>query len=244
MKTIILCCLLMMTLFGCEDTENPKISETEKPKIEKPVFQDIFPEFEPEPEINPEDLVTGFSKCRPYYVLIIKANRYYWGHDDYIAATMAQMYTESACDRFAKSWVGAEGLLQFMPRTAAGLQLTAKCDIGINADPYNLKWITMAGVCYNKYLYNRNYEFPLVCDRYAAAMSAYNGGQKYVNVKREKCSGGCDATKWFNNVEYMATRRKPSNEHENRQYPHRVLKKFTPKFIESGYIGKDLCIGR
>lgn len=241
MKRILICCLLLVALVGCEETPTPKIGEVLSPVIQE-VFQDIA--VKPEIEIDPIDLLTGFVKCKPYYLLVIKANRYYWGHDDYVAATMAQMYTESACDRFAKSPVGAEGLMQVMPRTAIDIQNRLNCKTGVDhIDPYNIKWVIMSGVCYNEYLYGRNFEFPHICDRYAATMAGYNGGQGHVNSKRRKCNGKCDPTKYFNNVEFMSANRNSSNEQENREYPHKVLVKFTPKFLQFGYTGKDLCRG-
>jgi hypothetical protein len=200
----------------------------------------VEPEPEPEPEIV-EVEPTNYLNCKPYYLLVTKANRYYWGTDDYIAASMAQMFTESACNRYAESHAGAQGLNQFMPNTGKHLEEFAKCGIGVDYDPFHLKWITYAGVCYNKFLYESNTTFQAGCERYASAMSAYNGGNRWVSRKQNKCKGDCDKSLWFGHVEYMPTVRTKANERENRNYPRKVLIKFTPKFIEAGYRGIDLC---
>lgn len=106
---------------------------------------------------------------------------------------VAQMYQESRFDPNAKSWAGARGLMQVMPRTAK--QLGVK-DI---KDP---KQSVEAGVRYLDWLRDRfDAELP-VKDRMWFTLAAYNAGAGHVHdaqtLARQK---GWQSNRWFDNVE-------------------------------------------
>ena len=61
----------------------------------------------------------------------------------------AQSIAESDLNKDAKSWVGARGLMQVMPRTYKDIQKKVP-NLGSINDP---KWNIAAGVYYNKYLF-------------------------------------------------------------------------------------------
>lgn len=106
----------------------------------------------------------------------------------------AQMYQESHFDPNAKSWVGAQGLLQVMPATAKELKVDNV------ADPENG---IRAGV---KLLerYAKLFTSPEVKekDRMRFALAAYNCGPGHVHDARRLASDlKLNPNKWFGNVE-------------------------------------------
>jgi len=106
---------------------------------------------------------------------------------------IAQMYQESRFNPAAKSWAGARGLMQVMPRTAK--------ELGINnlKDP---KQSIKAGVKYLSWLRDRfEPELP-VKDRMWFALAAYNAGTGHVRDARILArKQGWTASRWFGNVE-------------------------------------------
>ena len=108
---------------------------------------------------------------------------------------LAQMYQESRFDPKRKSWVGAEGLLQVMPRTADAHGFKGR-DL---SDP---ETGIEAGVVYLDWLRDR---FPSdldVRDRIWFALASYNAGLGHVrdaqSLARQK---GWNPDKWFGNVD-------------------------------------------
>ncbi|MCC6807165.1 MAG: transporter substrate-binding domain-containing protein [Deltaproteobacteria bacterium] len=106
---------------------------------------------------------------------------------------VAQMYAESRFDPAAKSWVGAVGLMQVMPRTAASLgfaKLTQPEDQ------------VHAGVRYMADLLKRIDPAMELRQRLRFALAAYNAGLGHVLDARELArQRGLDQSRWFDNVE-------------------------------------------
>lgn len=105
----------------------------------------------------------------------------------------AQMYEESRFDPAARSWVGAIGLMQVMPRTASELGL------GDVSDPQTG---IHAGVKYMGWTRDRfEPELP-VQDRAWFALAAYNAGYGHVqDARRLAKERKLDPDRWFGNVE-------------------------------------------
>jgi membrane-bound lytic murein transglycosylase F len=106
----------------------------------------------------------------------------------------SQMYQESRFDPNAKSWVGAKGLMQVMPRTAEELKVpnVEQPDNGI-----------LAGV---KLMarYSNYFNSPEISarDRIRFALASYNCGPGHVYDARELANQmGLNPNKWFNHVE-------------------------------------------
>ena len=106
----------------------------------------------------------------------------------------SQMYQESRFDPNAKSWVGAKGLMQVMPRTAEELKVpnVEQPDNGI-----------LAGV---KLMarYSNFFNSPEISakDRIRFALAAYNCGPGHIYDARQLASQmGLNPNKWFNHVE-------------------------------------------
>ena len=105
----------------------------------------------------------------------------------------AQMYQESRFNPSAKSWVGARGLLQVMPRTGEEFGFTNLEDpeTGLHA-----------GIKYMQWVQNRfDHELP-VKDRMWFTLAAYNAGVGHVrDARRLARRKGWNPNRWFNNVE-------------------------------------------
>lgn len=105
----------------------------------------------------------------------------------------AQAYVESHFDPKAKSWVGAKGLFQVMPRTGLSMGFT---------DLENPSIGTHAGIKYMRRLVDRLDPKIALKDRIRFALAAYNAGLGHVyDAQRLAQQKGWDRNKWFGNVE-------------------------------------------
>jgi membrane-bound lytic murein transglycosylase F len=117
---------------------------------------------------------------------------------------LAQMFQESRFDPHAKSWVGAQGLMQVMPGTAKDLNVA---DVTIPEQG------VLAGV---KLLarYAKLFDSPQIKekDRLRFALAAYNCGPGHIyDAQRLALDLKLDPNKWFKNVEQaMLLLSKPS----------------------------------
>ena len=106
---------------------------------------------------------------------------------------VAQMYQESRFDPGARSWAGAVGLLQVLPRTAKGIgfENISKPEDGIHAGVKYLDWVR------NRF----GTELP-VQDRTWFTLAAYNAGYGHVlDARRLARKLGLNPDRWFNHVE-------------------------------------------
>lgn len=105
----------------------------------------------------------------------------------------AQMYQESRFDPKAKSWAGAQGLMQVMPRTAR--------ELGVK-DLRNPEKGIEAGVRYLAWLRDRFEPELSVKDRMWFALASYNAGAGHVrDARRLAKRQGWESNRWFDNVE-------------------------------------------
>ena len=105
----------------------------------------------------------------------------------------SQMYQESRFDPDAKSWAGALGLLQVLPRTAKefGYQKLREPEQGLQAGLHYLDWLK-----------DRFEDDLSVQDRMWFALASYNAGVGHVrDARRLAKKMGWDSNHWFNNVE-------------------------------------------
>lgn len=130
------------------------------------------------------------SALTPYDDLVRKFAAKY-GFDWHLIA--AQMYQESRFDPQAKSWTGARGLMQILPRTAAqfGFKNLLEPATGIEA-----------GVRYLAWLRDRFESELSVQARTWFALAAYNAGLGHVRDARRLARRlDLDPNRWFGNVE-------------------------------------------
>ena len=105
----------------------------------------------------------------------------------------AQMYQESRFDPDAKSFAGAEGLMQVMPRTAKfmGFDQLKRPEDGIHAGIKYLDWV------------RNRFEGSLpFSERIWFTLAAYNAGHGHVqDARRLARQKGWDADRWFDHTE-------------------------------------------
>lgn len=168
-----------------------------------------------------------------YRAELVRSARVVWGLNAPIAVFAAQVHTESWWRNDTVSHVGAQGLAQFMPATARWLPQVAP-ETGKPA-PFNPGWSLRALCTYDKWLWDRtggvnDYE------RMAFTLSAYNGGQGWVNRDKAKARKlGGDASRWFGHVENVNAGRSRAAFAENRQYPRRILRERQQAYVRAGW---------
>jgi membrane-bound lytic murein transglycosylase F len=135
-------------------------------------------------DLNPDGTISPYDS-------LVKVYAEQYGFD--WRMIVAQMYQESRFDPQAKSWAGAKGLMQVMPRTAEELELTGLDDpeTGVHA-----------GVKYMEWVRDRFEQELDVQDRMWFALAAYNAGAGHIkDARRLSRQKGWNPNRWFNNVE-------------------------------------------
>jgi soluble lytic murein transglycosylase-like protein len=158
-----------------------------------------------------------------YRSLIIRAARSSaWGMAAPVAVLAAQIHQESRGDERARSPVGAMGLCQIMPSTAAWLAETHP-ELG-RPDSLNPAWAVRAMCAYDRWIWERVRGAASGCDRWAMTLSAYNGGLGWVVKKRAAAARlGLEPGAWWDQVEAVEVGRATANERENRGYSRLIL---------------------
>ncbi|WP_222425860.1 hypothetical protein [Vreelandella titanicae] len=94
---------------------------------------------------------------------------------------------------------------------------------------------------YNRWHWQRLRSAADECQRWAFALSAYNGGLGWVNRDRRLASAaGDDAGVWFGSVEKY-TARAGWALRENRHYVSHILLTLTPRYERAGWQGGAPC---
>ena len=134
--------------------------------------------------------LTDSTRLSPYDDIIKPLAAQY--HFDW-RMLVSQMYQESKFNPKAKSFAGALGLFQVMPRTAQELGVTL---------PLTPETGIYAGVSYMDWTRDRFEKTLPLDERLWFALAAYNAGFGHVNdARRLARQQGWDGNKWFNNVE-------------------------------------------
>ncbi|MHA7915513.1 transglycosylase SLT domain-containing protein [Alloalcanivorax xenomutans] len=196
-------------------------------------------------------MVLLVSACQPAYAdavprealqyqrLLTRSAHAHWGLDAPIATLAAQVHQESAWRSDAKSWAGAEGLAQFMPGTSDWFAALYPEHLG-DRQPYNPSWALQALVLYDRWLYDRIHATH-VCDRWAMTLASYNGGLGWIlRDKRLASAKGADPLAWFDSVERFNAGRSAAAFRENRDYPRRILLRWSPLYERAGW-GTGVC---
>lgn len=151
-----------------------------------------------------------------------------WGLNAPIAALAAQLHQESGWNPQAISRVGASGLAQFMPSTAAwwcklNRMSAAQCQ------PTNAVWAIRALVGYDRWLYERTPIRYDLRDRLWVALRAYNGGLGHWQAEAAS-SGLAEPTRAQVDAMCGHGRRAAAHCAENLGYPHRILVVLQPLY--------------
>ncbi|MFG4279189.1 transglycosylase SLT domain-containing protein, partial [Pseudomonas aeruginosa] len=173
------------------------------------------------------------TAAEQYRRTLVRSAHAEWGLSAPIATFAAQVHQESRWRADARSPVGAQGLAQFMPGTAEWIAGLYPAALGTN-QPFNPGWALRALVTYDRWLYDRN-QASSECDRWAFVLSAYNGGQGWVNRDRRLASAsGADQLAWFDSVERFNAGRSAANFRENRNYPRLILLRYERIYLQWG----------
>jgi membrane-bound lytic murein transglycosylase MltF len=160
-----------------------------------------------------------------------------FGNLDATARIAAQVHQESLWNPTAAS-AYAQGLTQFTPSTAEWIP--SVCPGLGPPDVWDPNWSMRAAVCYDRWLLRRVAGAD-DCQRWAFALSAYNGGLTWVN--RDKALAeqhGRDPLFWFDHVEHHSRRARWAIT-ENRGYVRRILHTLEPLYLAAGWPGRSVC---
>lgn len=172
------------------------------------------------------------ARAFKYQSTLTRNARMVWGINAPVAMLGAQVEQESGWNEQAKSSAGAQGLGQFMPSTADWID-DAYPDLGA-AQPFNPDWALRALIQYDKHLFDR-IEGATDCDRHAFALSAYNGGLKWVQRDQALATASKrDANRYWGEVEIFNSGRTAAAWVENRGYPKRIIQVLQPKYLAWG----------
>lgn len=169
-----------------------------------------------------------------YRPLVARYAAFYFGLPAPVGLGLAQVAQESGFNRLAKSRTGALGSRQFMPATWAW----AAPAVGLPADakPTDPEAAERAGWWYMRHLYDRA-KYQRECDRWGAALSAYNGGSGWEQKRRGRAP---DPQDFWGSVRFINPGIAPANQRENEEYPYRIVYRLQPRFIGIG--DQKVCI--
>lgn len=115
----------------------------------------------------------------------------------------AQAYQESGIDQSVRSPVGAVGVMQVLPTTAAGSPISIR-----NVDT-SVENNIHAGVKYLRFMVDDYFADPAISplDRHLLAFAGYNAGPNRIDrLRRKAAQQGLNPNKWFQNVEVVVAR--------------------------------------
>lgn len=162
---------------------------------------------------------------------VIRQARLEYGMDAPVAALAGQIEQESGWNEAARSPVGALGIAQFMPLTAADLARS----LGGEAQPLNAAWALRAHANYMRTLAN-GIRYRTECDTFAAALSSYNGGLGWHNKRRALA---LDPEDFWYSVRLVNPGITAANQQENEDYPQRIIYQRQPKYLTWG---RGVCL--
>lgn len=140
--------------------------------------------------IIPTTVLAGdFSRYREvnqYDLYFHKYSKRYFGPAFNWLHFKAQAVAESNLNEDAKSAVGAEGLMQIMPRTYEEILRRNKT---IKGSVYQPKWNIASGIWYNRDIWNRWSPKRTFQDKLDFMFSSYNAGRGHIINAQKKCNG-------------------------------------------------------
>lgn len=176
-------------------------------------------------------------EAQAYRLTLKREAQQAWGLQAPVATFAAQVHQESRWRTDATSPVGAQGMAQFMPQTAAWWCLRTS---DAACQPTNPTWALRALVGYDKFLFERLKAVD-DCNRMAFTLSAYNGGLGWVYRDRAQASTkGVDPLVYFDAVEHVNAGRSAAAFTENRHYPRAILHRLTPLYQAANW-GRGVC---
>lgn len=152
-----------------------------------------------------------------------------------LSALAAQLQQESAYNPDAVSWVGARGLAQMMPTTAAGL--ARQYPELAPAREFDPRWALLAQSVLMRDLYRASLPAASYCQAYAMATASYNQGPGW--TKRQRAAAR-DPDRYFDSAELVNPGKSPANYRETFNYVRRILLTLEPIYVAAGF-GRGAC---
>jgi soluble lytic murein transglycosylase-like protein len=180
------------------------------------------------------DFGNAYARGFLYRATLNVAARRAFGDAAPVALLAAQIHAESAWQESVQSSAGALGMAQFMPATAQ-LMATRYPELG-PVDRTDAVWSLSAQALHMRELFDLYPQAYTSCDRWAFALSAYNGGPKQLNKERALAA---DRNVWLK-VAPQRTRSQAAW-NENRAYVRTILYRLHPQYLKRGYAGVDVC---
>jgi len=172
--------------------------------------------------------------AQQYQRELVRSAQYVFGLNAPVAVLAAQVHQESGWDTNARS-AYASGLAQFTPATAKDMARLYPADLR-SPVPTNPTWALLALCRYDFQLYGACGYAATDLDRWAFALSGYNGGPGWVTRDRAKARAqGLDSAFWWGNVETVNAGRAQEFWKENRGYPRRILLLLLPVYVKAGW---------
>lgn len=173
------------------------------------------------------------TQAEKYRRDLVRSARLAWGLDAPVATMAAQIHQESGWNPQAVSHVGARGLSQFMPATAAWW---CQRETITDCQPTNPVWALRALAGYDKYLYDRLPQAGNECNRWWAALRAYNGGEGHWAAEARLVSDPSNRAA----VDAQCGHARRSARHcaENLGYPDKIINRHQPRYL--GW-GRGVC---
>jgi len=169
----------------------------------------------------------------PYLDTIRAEAQFRWGVPAPVPLIVSQIYQESRFDPSARSPV-AVGLMQFTNATAKWAGPASGYGAFNPLDPVQS---IKVGVWYDRHLYDRVQAPKTPCDRWLFTLSAYNGGERWVQ-KRQSLSTDPGSWAATGPINPGITE---NNQAENSQYGPRIVYVLQPKFVS---LGAPVCVRR
>lgn len=164
---------------------------------------------------------------------LVRSANYAFGLNAPIALLAAQVHQESRWNpRAASAYAG--GLAQFTPATAQTMARQYPALLQ-SANPYDPRWALLALCLYDRQLHGMFPRSATEADRWAFALSGYNGGAGWTIRDRAKAKAqGLDPERWWGQVETVNAGRAPAFWKENRDYPEKIMKRHQRLYLSWG----------
>ena len=169
------------------------------------------------------------AEAQRYRLTLTREAQFVWGINAPIASFAGQVHQESRWNPEAHSAVGAQGLAQFMPSTTnwiGGLYPSLQ-----DRAPTNPTWALRALVTYDANLFVSVKVADDECQRFAFALSAYNGGLGWVNRRQARSPRPGQCFDLTCDINPGIT---PASQRENANYPRVILKHHQPIYTSWG----------
>jgi membrane-bound lytic murein transglycosylase MltF len=145
--------------------------------------------------------VHGSDERRRFGEVVDLFRKYAGRYDVDYLLMVAQGFQESTLDQSKRSPVGAIGIMQIMPATAADLKV---------GDVHQIENNVHAGVKYMRFMIDRYFaDEPMTpLNKGLFAFAAYNCGPgRVASLRKEAAKRGLDPNRWFHHVELVAADR-------------------------------------